>query len=405
MRFFFADPGLRNNVGHHANADRSLIQELRRRDVTLRVLAFHDVEADLQAELGAEPFFHWPLYATSDGHPLSGWLNAFEKGSLTTATDLGRLYALEADDLLYMPFVLPAQLKAVALWMASHPPARLPRIAVGFTFAPGLDLEPGSEGLNWAARDPRVDPSAILFGNAASHIPPAVANRLLLIYPERVGATLYNGLVGRPVALIPHHQHRSTSARNRAGARPITVSVLGDQRGPDKGYHLLPELVPGLLQSHPEIRVLIHNANPANWPAAQEAVRTLAHADNRVEVHEGAHDSAGWSTLLERTDLLLCPYAPPAYQLVASGIHNEAVANAIPSVVPGGTAMARILSDFGNAGTTFADWTVPSILDATRRALDDFDMLALAAHAGAAQWPLSHGPEKYVDGLLAYWRG
>jgi len=404
MQFIYADPGLRNNVGHHANIDRALISELRRRGIPLRVLAFGDVEPGLRAELGAEPFFRWFLYFLSDGNPVSGWLNAFERGAAVTAADLGRLNEVGGDDLLYIPFALPAQLKAIALWLAMRPSGQLPRIAIGFTFAPGLDPQVNPNGTTWNARDSRVDPSAVLFSHAASLLSQEQKNRMRAVFPDGQGAALHGALLGLPSATLPHYQQRTTSARNRAGARPITISVLGHQRGTDKGYHLVPQLAAGLLQSHPGSRLLVHNAKSSDWPAAQDAVRAIAKTDPRIIVDENAHDGPAWTALQDRTDLLLLPYAPGPYHLMPSGLHGEAVANGIPSVVPAGTALARIQAEFCGGGTTFAEWTVPSILEATRRALDNFDALATAAYAGAEKWQQTQGPVKIIDDLIAYWR-
>jgi len=43
MRFFYADPGLRGNNGHHATFCRAIIAELRARGITTEVYAHRDV--------------------------------------------------------------------------------------------------------------------------------------------------------------------------------------------------------------------------------------------------------------------------------------------------------------------------------------------------------------------------
>jgi len=56
-RLFYADPGLRDNLGHHANNCRAIVGESRSRGINTAILAFARMDADLQAELRALPFF------------------------------------------------------------------------------------------------------------------------------------------------------------------------------------------------------------------------------------------------------------------------------------------------------------------------------------------------------------
>src|SRR5436309_149594 len=113
MRFFYADPGLRGNNGHHATFCRAIIAELRARGITTEVYAHRDVEAELRDELNALPYFKAYTYWEDDGDPICGWLTAFEICSLGTAEDLLLLSKLTRDDILYISSARPAQLMAV----------------------------------------------------------------------------------------------------------------------------------------------------------------------------------------------------------------------------------------------------------------------------------------------------
>src|SRR5260370_23306035 len=103
-----------------------------------------------------------------------------------------------------------------------------------------------------------------------------------------------------------------TSRRNRSGANPITISVLGHQR-PEKGFELMPEIAATLLHEHAQIRILAHNAKPTQMSAAQEGMRQLAASDSRLMLEEAVAGPGLWADLLERSDLVLCPYDPAVY--------------------------------------------------------------------------------------------
>ena len=78
MRVIYADPGLRDNLGHHANSCRAIVRELERRGINVVVLAFAGVIPELQEELHAIPLFRAYTYWQTDGDPISGWLNCFD---------------------------------------------------------------------------------------------------------------------------------------------------------------------------------------------------------------------------------------------------------------------------------------------------------------------------------------
>jgi hypothetical protein len=74
MRFFYFDPALRNDVGHHANYCRYIVGELRARGIETLVFGRRTVVPALQAELGVVPRFRYHTYAKVDPDPFAGWL-------------------------------------------------------------------------------------------------------------------------------------------------------------------------------------------------------------------------------------------------------------------------------------------------------------------------------------------
>jgi glycosyltransferase involved in cell wall biosynthesis len=156
-----------------------------------------------------------------------------------------------------------------------------------------------------------------------------------------------------------------------------------------------------LLAGEPGIRLLVHNSAPGEMPDVQAGLRAMAAVEPRLTLNEQSPVLAGYNDLLAASDLLLCPYEPARYVASHSGILMEAMANAIPIVLPWGTAPSRLLEDFGDPGCVFGNYTVESIVAATRSVLADFDGFAARALTAARQWNATMGVKNMVGGLLA----
>ena len=283
MRFFYADPGLLSDNGHYATYCRSITGELRKRGITPIILAHNQVDETLREELGALPFFERPTNWFSDGDPICGWLNAFHISAEATHKDLARLNDIGCNDIVYFSSIRPAQFYAIALWLNGSERERMPRIIAEFANDPGLYRT--TDKTSFAIRDPRIEPTATLFRFTACRVSAGWQERLHLVTFEAVMSQVYSLLLKYPVGVLPTSICAMGPLRRRAHKSPITVSVLGVQRA-NKGYHLMPDVIGGLLQSYANIRVLVHNSTPAKVPDQQSAIRALAASDDRIIVDE-----------------------------------------------------------------------------------------------------------------------
>jgi hypothetical protein len=399
-RFFYADPGLTDNLGHHANNCRHITREARARGWEVTVLSFANIDAALRAELGAAPFFRALTAWLSDGDPICGWLNAFHIVAEITREDLARIPDIGPGDIIYFSSALPAQLFALAQWMGALPRERLPLVVTEFGIDPGADMQQGPQGPVYAVRDPRCDARAILYRSAAARIPGPVAPWLHMITFDQASSAAFCAVLGKHVGVLPTPHVAASARRPRSGKRPITVAVLGNQRL-EKGYQFMPEVARSLLQSNPDIRILCHNANPLVMRETQEDLYEIAAKEPRLVMDERLAGGEAWQQLLDASDIILLPYASPRFAISYSAIAVEAIANAIPLVVPARTSMARLVQEFGGAGTTFDRAEAPTIVDAVQCALDRFDVLATLACSGADLWQHVHGPRNMLDAMLA----
>ena len=395
VRFLYFDPGLVNELGHHANFCRAITHELRARAIPTVLFAHRELTETLKQELRARAHFRIYTYGNYDTDPVIAWLKSFETASRVTLQDLERIGGIEPDDLVYMNWAWPAQLSALLQWAGRFSPDRIPFIVAEVGADPGLeppavDAQPTHASL----RDPRVDARAILYRYAARQMPPGAMHRLRLVSFDRVTSAAFRGLLGVPIATLPMPYARQAPPRNRSGTRPITVSVMGHQR-PEKGF------AEALLRARPDVRILVHNAKPDQMSATQDKLRQLAARDSRIRLEEAVAGPALWANLLERSDLMLCPYDPIVYTFSHSSVACESLANAIPLVVPARTALATQLKDFGEPGTSFDSFTAQSIVSSLERVVDDFDRYADLACAAATQWAKTMGPGNAVKSLLA----
>lgn len=324
MRVFYGDAGLTGDVGHHANHCRYIAGELRARAIDTQVFAFAGLAPALQTELGAIPHFRSYTYRQSDYDPIAGWLSDFDTAAASFEEDLSRLPQLEADDLLYLSALSPAQLLAVVRWHDALPIGRRPAIVLELVTS-DLELARAPSGVQVTIPDPREKPRPTLFRFAAKRLGASDRSRFHFVAYTQTYADLFAMLLETPVEVVPFPYRAVTKLRDRAGAQPIAVSVLGHQRL-EKGYAELPEILFLLLQSRPllrrarpDIRVFVQAASirdPSNSESGQSespetdaALRALAAEDARLSADERAFGRDGWPQCLSVPTLFSAPTA------------------------------------------------------------------------------------------------
>lgn len=399
MRVFYLDPALHDEVGHHANYCRYIVGEFRGRGVETLVFGHEDLPARIQTELGATGHFRVYTYTNNDDDPFCAWLTGFDTHTRKTIEDLSRLPRVAPEDLVFINSARPVQVAALIEWRSAMPPDRRPTIVID-AVATGLEVSRIARGFKVMVPDPRTDPRAALFRYIAKRLPREPGARFHISTFGPVPTELFRLLLDFPVRTLPSPYRAVAPLRNRAGARPVTVSVLGHQRAL-KGYDLLPEIARELLRARPDIRLFVQNVAAPEGAVPQQKLREMAQTTERLAVEETPAGQARWARLLEMADLVLCPHRLEFYIAGFSAVLNEALANGIPAVVPAGTTLETMVQDCGGPGTAFERFDPASITAATSRVLDDFDRFATLAYAAARRWPETRGPVRLVDELLS----
>jgi len=399
MRVIYLDSALSSNIGHYGTSCREISSELARRNIPYVIYAHQAVIPELQAELHAVPHFRWHTHHENTGDPIAGNLLAFHHGSTQMFEDLTRLTAeVGPEDLVYCNSIRPAQLKALAHWAGGFGPGRSPVIAAELGSASGLVRR---DTQSWET-DSSLGLTPTFYRLAAEWLRPLNASRFVLTTFDRRAAESYSALLNYQVKQTSAPRKATTSKRNRSGTRTPVVSVLGEQR-PAKGYDLIPNIIRATLGAKPNTRFLIHNALPEVMLRPQNELRAMALADPRIELDERVAGPMLWNELLEKSDLVLCPYHPPTYRSSYSAVALEALSNAIPVVVPADTSLSDIFWDLGIAGEVFHKFEAGDIAQALTITLESFDHFAAMANRAAAQWQSEQGPRRLVNDLLD-WR-
>lgn len=399
MRFFYADPGLFDSFGHHANTCRAVIREMKSRGIPAAVFACVGIRNVLRAELDAVPFFRHFAYTVSESDPVNGWRDVFDRGTEVTAQDLARLPAIGREDVLFCSTALPVMIMALGQWLAARPRDTWPQIVVELGTDTGLRPSPRGDG-TFVAPDPRVDPRAVLYRHAGANIPKDAGSHLHLFYVDSANAELFSSVLQYPVHVLPSFYSAHGPLRRRGDRRPLTVGVLGHQQT-GKGYHLVPEVGLLVLSARQGCRFLVHNSSPEQMPDLQQTVRTVAEIEPRFMVDERKVTPSLWPSLLDSIDLMLCPYDPVTYQLMPSGIAADAIANAIPVIAPAGTSLARMQREYQAGGAIFEGSEPEAIAAATIAAIDSIDQQADQSLAAASRWAARNGVAHAVDTLLS----
>ena len=399
------DGGLNLEGGHNPITCERITSELHSRGIETVVLGNrHSVSPRLKKNLSIRPFFScYTFYPEFSPYPdgridkFCGWLQSFDMAWQLTLKDLNQIEAVGHDDVVFFNTVFPFQVKAVQMWVAGLPVESRPTVIFELG-SPLLINFAGGEIT--ALADPGMDSLPFLHRYVAGQA--GQFPGLFYSTFSQSSSVIHEALLRTPVRTLPAPQTAVTSATRRTGKRPVTISVVGAQCA-RKGYHFVPEIVAQLapqFMADCSANFVIQNSGPNMFAEAQEIVRTLPHHFRNVKVIEALTVGDDWAQLLGRSDLILCPYDAQQYFSSYSAVAYEAIANAIPVVVPAHTTLSATLEQFGNPGVQFTEFSPVAIAAAVKELIHSFDLYAERAHKASQLWARSMGPKPLVGSLL-----
>lgn len=386
LRIGYFDASLCGNTGHQANACRHITRELRARGFSVDTYASIHVAMDLASELLAEPCFrllpyqHSRMFSRID----------FSIQAMSFGQDLRLAWSRGRYPFLYFNSVLAPQFASIGKWLATFRPGTAPLVAIEF----GAPSGASSEG--WFKQFAAQYRTASLCFQALDR------DRILLFTFDSAASSEYSAVLDLPVAVLPpvHSARNSLRRRRKATDGRITLGFLGQQRE-EKGFNLLPEVIGALRQANCDARILVHDGD-ATERATTGKMREIAAIDPLVEFVHRPADPALWQELMDRTDLMVLPYEPNRYRASYSAVAVEAISAGVPMVVPGGTTMETLASEYQGEATSFSAWDSEAVSQAILRALTTFDKLSGLAYSGALDWARKNGAKPFVDRLMEF---
>jgi hypothetical protein len=101
------------------------------------------------------------------------------------------------------------------------------------------------------------------------------------------------------------------------------------------------------------------------------------------------------SDIIRTCDLVILPYDRTKYKKMSSGIMCESLSVGIPCVVPSGTTQADWIESTGSGIAFDID-----IIQAIKKAHDNYPHIAQCAYNTAVEWPHKYGIEKFMSTML-----
>ncbi|MDR3735600.1 MAG: glycosyltransferase [Acidobacteriaceae bacterium] len=375
MRVLICDPSFNWAGGHHLSLNRALVAAFRRAGVETHLLAHRALDPALVAALGATPFFETHPATGHSTDPLCDWLEDWFWNAEMLSGSLAR-FPVRPDDVMLWHSTCSRQLLAVAGFLAALPPAARPVTVMLFGSNSGITADGPSRVsvmLRFAVRRLPAD-APVLF--AAQDTAPARSAGVALDRSVMVFPCPYDGEV-----------------RLRTACRRI--GFLGHQRV-EKGIDHLVALTQGLRAADRDLDVVVHDSGPdLEQSGAAARLRALG-----AVVETGSVTPDRWRELLNSCDILMAPYDPASGAANHSAIVTEAVAWAIPAVVPGNTGVADFMAQWGGGYESFTGWTAPAILGAIDRLRAGFPLQARHSLAAAERWRDTQGTDRFAQTVL-----
>lgn len=375
-RLVILDPSLLTLLSHNYSEANALLREATEISLATEIFCHRDAEPTVR-EIPAKPYFQLHGYGHMVASRPATDFMAVNYSNQAIRKDLSGLTSdLTPDDFIFFPTVTCNMILAISQWLNEFKAGRAPRFGFCLMFPP----------TNIASGRPSHIAKEI-YQKAFDQFPAQLAERIVFTCEvDRLSDTYASMLGVRPLTL-PIPTCAATRATLSGSTRELRIVYLGAGRA-EKGFHLLPDLLPIIHRQHPEIRFMIQGVGyEAEYikPIVQQ-LRTL---DDYVTLIERPISDEELLAAMQESDLLLLPYDAERYMERGSMLFTEAKRTGIPMILPQGT-------EFGDEGEskgiaeTFDRFSPESIAAATLRAIDQLDELSAASGQVARTEDESH---------------
>lgn len=343
----------------------------------------------------------WPLFSL-DAHSFPAlWRGKGPLGDVAGLLGANRVFAKELQsvdpitfdpaDIVFVHTVNVNQLFGLLSWYRGMRPERRPALVVLLRY--GLDDNPRTKGvktlLYW------------MFFVLCSKKPKA---RIVFTTDSSLLANQYEKLSGRPFSIlpIPHLPVADAVGIGSWGgalAGKTVLAFLGTPRE-EKGYHLLPEAVAGVLREKSDLAFVVQSdVGQESSLCVREARDRLRALGQQVIVIERSLETREYYEILQAASAVLMAYSPQVYRARTSGVFAEALAFGKTVIVTAGTWLETQVSSLGT-GVVCEAFTGEGLLRGIERYLSDRNGYDERAGKASVLWRTTHNPKTFVDRLL-----
>lgn len=399
MRLIIIDPNLEGTSGHHAQYDRVIGSEARRRGIDATIIGNRKFPSKYLAEIQVHALLSVNCYQTFSSDSLFGSFEDVELGNRAVADDLRVVPAdfLHEGDLVLLPTVTHTTLLGTLAWLAAMPERSRPSVTVLLMFPSGVSLNDNGERFIY-------DPAAALGYRRAFQLVAEAGLRVHFMATGRQHAKEFSALSG---FVIESHALISSFDEAPPVAAKLRQVLLGaGDAKMNKGLGLMPQVIAGLLPRHPDVTFVLH-ANRA--PAWGEAVRVLDKLEDmageypNLTLRTGELSATDYADLLSASEVVFLPYDPEEYAHKSSGVTWEAIAAGAVLVLPRQSWLAREAALWGTAFQDFAPYAAEAAVDAVDAALRDLPELRAKSAKAAARMRATSGVKHLFDQVADQW--
>lgn len=398
-RFFLGDPSLKRYSGHCLEYLQSLARPLNARGHAVHYVGNRDMDPVLARDLPATcAFTYWcderaiPPGVDFDT-PRGRQMMRIEHGRAVKA-DLERLdgqFSFVPNDVLVLNTFRHWQLGGIIDWVEGLGRSRAPHIILilHFTAFPVPGIDRGDSDIYREAFI-RIENSSL-------------RDRFVMMADSDELVHEYKAITSLDFLLAPIPHCARDNVADAGGETPAKVKMayVGEARH-NKGFHLLPWAIKGLLQGPYRDRVHFNIqsfCDDRKNPFYQKAMAKMP-SSSEITFYPDQLNEDDYHAFLESADVILAPYLLENYYVQTSGIYGEAVGMGKPAIVPRGSWMATQVRKFGG-GVVFPPGDPQALLDACMEMVSNYPKYRAEAQTAAVAWRAFHTPERLVDMIEA----
>ncbi|HYD63878.1 glycosyltransferase [Azospirillum sp.] len=396
---YVIDPALTERRGHMYNIAVGLADTARRAGLDCRIFANRLFRPEPQEEPFLIPLFTETTLTTEPSTSLAWKYLNLNRLFLRHLKELSAQYDFR-DSIVVFPTANQLLIDAIQRWNVSLPPGNRTTMIVSLMLQAGVLFESETE---FVVKD--LEMANVYRTGLAGFARPGQENCVLCSNTESI-IRAYSALYGGPIRFhptlcgTPDPRYLLEGRAARQGRRPQVVLYIGEIK-PDKGFHLVPDVLTQALERGlpADYFIQIHGVEGyrIRFAAEIERIRELAAANPNVRVVEGFLSCEDYYRTVSSAGAFVLPYDSEIYRDMSSGVLMEALYYDAPVVVPTASWMDVESKAYKAGRVTFERMEAGEITDALARLLEEHPEHAARSAEAGQRYRDANGFDRFLD--------